>query len=186
VKDEGAYLAIVRGDDLFASGLVVISSLTLEVKENAAEGSVRVNLTDAAKGSAISDAEVKALANGSTVVQSGATDPRGVFEATGLKGLATIIVRQGANRYAFHRGTQVLGTAAQPAQGTTNISGNELPVPAKDANRKPVKGKVLDKEEYLNNLNDANRGLQELQIKNWDEKRRSNNKGVEAKDVFKK
>jgi alpha-2-macroglobulin len=174
VKEEGAYLAIVRGDDLFTSGLVVISPLTLEVKENAPEGSVRVNLTDVAKGGAVSDAEVKALANGANAVQSGTTDPRGVYEATGLKGVATIIVRQGTNRYAFHRGTQTLGTAPAPS------------MPAAQMKDPKPKGKVLDREEYLNNLNDMNRGLQEQQIRNWDEKRRLNNKGVEAKDVFKK
>ncbi len=175
VKEEGAYLAIVRGDDLFTSGLVVISPLKLEVKEIAAEGRVRLNLTDALKGSAVSEAEVKALASESTEVSSGTTDPRGVYEATGLKGLATIIVRQGTNRYAFHRGTQLLASTAPAAPEVQSNEGKSKP-----------KGRVLDKEEYLNNLNDTNRGLQESQIQNWDNKRRSNNKGVEAKDVFKK
>ncbi|HEX2748033.1 MAG TPA: MG2 domain-containing protein, partial [Verrucomicrobiales bacterium] len=34
VKEEGAYLVILRGDNLFTSGLVLVSPLKLEVKEN--------------------------------------------------------------------------------------------------------------------------------------------------------
>jgi tetratricopeptide (TPR) repeat protein len=43
VKEEGAYLAIVRGDNLFTSGLVLVSALKLEVKENSS-GTVRVTV----------------------------------------------------------------------------------------------------------------------------------------------
>lgn len=180
VKEEGAYLAIVRGDDLFTSALVLVSPLKLDVREDPA-GSVRVNVLDAAKGSAIGDAEVKALASESKEVQSGTTDPRGVFEAAGLQGMATVIVRQGTSRYAFHRGSKSIGPISQTINGATMIKGNEIP-----SINTPSKGKVLDKEDYLNNVKQSNRDLQEQQIKNWDGKRRLNNKGVEAKDVFKK
>ena len=41
LRDEGAYLVVCRGDDLFASGLVLITPLTLEVQEDTASGRVR-------------------------------------------------------------------------------------------------------------------------------------------------
>ena len=171
VKEEGAYLAIVRGDNLFTSGLVLISPLKLEVKENQ-EGSVRVNVADAASGKALADAEVKALGSASQQVQSGTTDPRGVFEAGYISGTATVIVKQGENRYAFHRGTFSLGHNAQPA--ATNV-------------RAPVeKPKVLGKEQYFQNLDESNKKLQRQQIDTWDAKRRGNSKGVEAGEALKK
>jgi tetratricopeptide (TPR) repeat protein len=176
VKEEGAYLAIVRGDNLFTSGLVLVSPLKLEVKESK-EGRVRVNVTDAAGGKAVADAEVKALGSRSPEVQTGSTDPRGVYEVSGISGTSAVVVKQGDNRYAFHRGTVELGAAPEqtPANGVT----------APAAMTKP-KGNILEKGEYLKNINESNKAVQEQQLQNWDMKRRGNSKGVEAKDVFKK
>ena len=176
VKEEGAYLAIVRGDNLFTSGLILISPLKLEVKENP-EGSVRVTVTDAAGGKALADAEVKALGSSSKEVLSGTTDPRGVFEVGGIQGTSTVIVKQGDNRYAFHRGTLVLGSEP-PQIPQTNVA---QPKPAAQTKRK-----VLEKGEYLKNIDISNKAVQQEQIQNWEDKRRSNSKGVEASDVMKK
>lgn len=195
VKDEGAYLAIVRGDNLFTSGLVLISPLKLEVKENEA-GSVRVNVTDAASGKALADAEVKALGSHSQQVQSGSTDPRGVFEAAGISGTSTVIVKQGENRYAFHRGTMMLGFDPPQIPQTLGGAGNADPFasPTNDsgAQRKRIvlpqsgKPKVLGKEQYFQNIDESNKRLQKQQIDAWDAKRRSNSKGVEAGESLKK
>jgi len=181
VKEEGAYLAIVRGDNLFTSGLVLISPLKLEVKENP-EGSVRATVTDAATGKALADAEVKALGSSSPEVQSGTTDPRGVFEVGGIQGTSTVIVRQGDNRYAFHRGTLTLGSRnpPQPSQSFGNA-----PATQPSATASP-KRQVLEKGEYLKNIDESNKAVQKSQIQNWESKRRSNSKGVEASDVLKK
>jgi hypothetical protein len=48
------------------------------------------------------------------------------------------------------------------------------------------KRKVLEKGEYLKNIDESNKAVQKLQIQNWESKRRSNSKGVEASDVMKK
>lgn len=193
VKDEGAYLAIVRGDNLFTSGLVPISPLKLEVKENQA-GSVRVNVTDAASGKALADAEVKALGSNSKEVQSGSTGPRGVFEAGDISGTSTVIVKQGENRYAFHRGIMPIGFAPPSIPQTF---GNDA-APADpfasgaESQRRRVtlpqsgKPKVLGKEQYFQNLDESNKKLQKEQIDNWDVKRRSNAKGVQAGESLKK
>src|SRR5690606_30113534 len=103
LAEEGAYLVIARADDLFTSGLVLITALQMDVREDAAAGAVRVNVRTAADGKYVADAEVKAIASGGGDIQSGATDPRGLFEASGLSGTATVIARQGENRFAFHR-----------------------------------------------------------------------------------
>ena len=46
LEGEGAYLVICRGDDLFSSGLVLITPLDIEVQEDAVSGRVRVNVRD--------------------------------------------------------------------------------------------------------------------------------------------
>jgi len=185
VKEEGAYLAIVRGDNLFASGLVLISPLKLDVRENR-EGSVRATVTDAASGKALADAEVKALGSRSKDVLSGSTDPRGVFEVAGIHGTSTVIVKQGDNRYAFHRGTTELGES-QPPQLQQSAGGQVQPasMPTTPATPKSMR-KMLDKGEYLKNIDESNQAVQKSQIQNWESKRRSNSKGVEASDVMKK
>jgi tetratricopeptide (TPR) repeat protein len=189
VKDDGAYLAIVRGDNLFTSGLILISPLKLEVKENDA-GSVRVNVSDAASGKALADAEVKALGSSSQEVQSGTTDPRGVFEAGDISGEATVIVKQGENRYAFHRGTVRIGFDPPQipqtfgGQGPANAAQGAFPVtPTTPVSGKP---KVMSKGDYLKNIDESNKMLQQRQIDVWDTKRRGNAKGVEAGEALKK
>lgn len=182
LKEEGAYLAIVRGDNLFTSGLVLISPLKLEVKENR-EGSVRVIVTDAANGKALADAEVKALGSASPTVQSGTTDPRGVYEAGDVMGLATVLVKHGDNRYAFHRGKVALGPDdTQTIQGAAGFGAAAQPVPQTS----PSKPRVFEKGEYLKNIDASNKALQQKQIENWEGKRRANTKGVEASDALKK
>jgi hypothetical protein len=172
LKEEGAYLAIVRGDHLFTSGLVLISPLKLEVKEDPA-GSVRVAVTDAATGKVLADAEVKALGSARPLVMSGTTDPRGVVEVGNLEGTATVIVKQGDNRYAFHRGTRFLGSRG-------GGGGDATPAASRPT------GKVLEKGEYLKNIDQSNKAVQQKQMQDWDTKRRANSKGVEASDVMKK
>lgn len=194
LKDEGAYLVIARGDDLFTSGLVLISALKLDVREDAAGGSVRVNVLNAADGKYVADAEVKAIASASTDIQSGQTDPRGIYEATGLSGMATVIVRQGENRFAFHRGTVELAGASTPESNRRRIT---LPTQADpfasqqefDPPQIPQsfggQQKVLSKDAYLENLSGDNRSIQDSNVKNWDFKRRSGGKGVEAQKAAK-
>ncbi|MES2706981.1 MAG: tetratricopeptide repeat protein [Verrucomicrobiota bacterium] len=199
LKEEGAYLVIARGDDLFTSGLVLITALKLDVREDAAAGGVRVNVLSAADGKYVADAEVKAIASQSTEIQSGQTDPRGIFEATGLRGTATVIVRQGENRFAFHRGTVALNPVT-PAAGSfpvTPATPQSFGAPDRRGMVRPTEfdppqipqsfgGKVLSKDAYLQNLDFDNGQIQEGNLKNWDTKRRSSGKGVQADKAMKK
>ncbi len=47
VKRDGAYLVMVRGDDRYASGILLVSPLELQVLEEAESGRVRVTVRDA-------------------------------------------------------------------------------------------------------------------------------------------
>jgi len=159
VEDEGAYLVICRGDDLFTSGLVLITPLHLEVQESAAEGMVRANVTDQSKKSYVDSVHVKAIGTRNAKFKSGETDLRGVFQADDIKGVATVIAREGTSRYAFYRGKSELGpppAAAQPAQAQPS-----------------AKPRQLRKSDYLQNLQMGNDSLQKMNINQWDAMRRS-------------
>jgi hypothetical protein len=165
IKEEGAYLAIVRGDDLFSSGLILISPLKLEIREPGAS-SVRVNVTNASSGLPISDAEIIAM-GGNQEQRSSTTDPRGMAELVGLSGIPSVLVKHGENHYALVRGKHPILT-----QSTSNSVRYRIVLPSKEA--------------YFDNISLDNGRLQQKQIENWDGKRRSNPKGVEAKDVLSK
>ncbi len=51
IKEEGAYLVVVRGESLHASGLVLISPLAVDVAEECSAGRVRVTLRTSSRTS---------------------------------------------------------------------------------------------------------------------------------------
>ena len=116
LTEEGAYLVMVRGGELSASGLVLITSLELEVGEDARSGRVRVNVLDRRARTYLRAVEVKIVGSDNEKFRSGKTDPRGIFIADGIRGTAAVIARKGKDTYAFHRGQTVLGVAQQAAQ----------------------------------------------------------------------
>ncbi len=112
LKEEGAYLVVCRGDDDYASGLVLVSPLELAVQEDIASGRVRVTAKDAVADSYVSKVLVKVIGSGNSDFVTGETDLRGIFKADAIRGETTVIARRQANRYAFFRGTKVLAQAA--------------------------------------------------------------------------
>ncbi len=58
---EGAYLVMVRGGDLYASGIVLVSPIELEVTEEADAGRVRVVVRDAASQNFVPKVQVKVI-----------------------------------------------------------------------------------------------------------------------------
>jgi hypothetical protein len=167
LKDEAAYLAICRGDDLFASGMVLVTPLKIEVQEETASGRVRANVLDTVKGGYRPEVHVKAIGSSDSEFRSGETDLRGLFIADNLRGKATVIAREGQSRYAFFRGQQWLGapadapaTPAQPAQQRQSI-------------------------DYQGNLKGQNDAIQDFNNRQWNEQRRqAPNKGVKTKAAF--
>ena len=168
LKDEGAYLVICRGDDLFASGLVLITPLEIEVQEDAVAGQVRANVFDKVKGVRPPAVHVKAIGSADTKFKSGETDLRGLFIAEGLRGTATVIARDSDSRYAFYRGKNWLGQAvnAPPAAGK----------PAAPSNNDV---------DYGGNLKTQQHDITNFNSLNFDKLRRQQNKGVDVNKAFK-
>ena len=167
-KNEAAYLIICRGDDLFTSGMVLITPLKIEVQEDAKSGRVRANVLDTVKGGYRPEVHVKAIGSADTEFRSGETDLRGLFIADNVHGKATVIAREGESRYAFFRGETWLG--APP---------NAPAVPAQPA---APQGQQLD---YQNNLNIENGKIQDFNNGRFNEQRRqAPNKGVQMKQAY--
>ncbi|MFO0909329.1 MAG: MG2 domain-containing protein [Isosphaeraceae bacterium] len=133
---EGAYLVMARGENLYASGIVLVSPLELEVLEEPGAGRVRVTVRDAATGTLVPKVQVKVIGSNNSAFLSGETDLRGVFVAEGVQGQAAAVARKGTAQYAFYRGTTPIGpppaapapaTAApnQPGQGQQVGSGTD-------------------------------------------------------------
>jgi uncharacterized protein YfaS (alpha-2-macroglobulin family)/TolA-binding protein len=110
---EGAYLVMARGEDLYASGIVLVSPLELEVLEEPESGRVRVRVRDARTGAFVPKVQVRVIGSDNPAFVSGETDLRGVFVAEGVRGTVTAVARQGTSRYAFYRGETHVG---QPAE----------------------------------------------------------------------
>lgn len=176
ITDEGAYLVICRGDNLFTSGLILITPLKLEIQETPSEGSVRVNVRDlTSHGGYLSEVLVKVVGTNNDLFMSGHTDLRGVYQADGVSGTATVLARAEGGKYAFYRGQQLHGTPVEvnaAAQQTEAKSGLE-----------PSGKKQLMQSDYLRNIDAQNKAVIEGNFKAWDAQRRGDNRGVEVQDA---
>ena len=122
---EGAYLVVARGGDLHASGLIVISPLTLEVQEDSDTGHVHITVKDRTDDRCVRNAKITVTASGGGAPVVGQSDLRGVFAADGLSGTVTVIAQAEGEgrpaRYAFYRGR----TSLQPGESRARVSGGE-------------------------------------------------------------
>jgi hypothetical protein len=176
LKEEGAYLVVCRGDDLHASGLVLVTPLGVEAQEDTASGRVRITVKDLAAGRYLNDVHVKVIGSRNADFVSGSTDLRGVFIADGIKGTSTAIAQLQASRYAFFRGTtelvpEVPVAAAQSAQQQAQD--------AVRANAPPKPNAQLD-QQLLEGLQQMNSSLQVKQVENLKQLYGKQQKGVEA------
>jgi uncharacterized protein YfaS (alpha-2-macroglobulin family)/TolA-binding protein len=168
LKDEAAYLVICRGDDLFTSGMVLITPLKIEMQEEAASGRVRANVLDTVKGGYRPGVHVKAIGSADSDFRSGETDLRGIYVADNLRGKATVIAREGESRYAFFRGTAWLGAPE-----------NAAPQPQQPA----TEGK--DAVDYKGNLYEKNDMIQQDNNRNWNmQRRQAPQKGVQIQKAY--
>lgn len=154
LPEPGAYLVVVRGGNLIASGMVLRSDLKVDVQESFDTGRVRVNVKQA--DSFVGDAHVKVVGSGDQQVRSGDTDLRGISVADGVVGQATVLVQKG-EQFAFHRGTGV--HQPQSYRGPADmVPANK---PARDPRGTPNKdGRKFDALEQQNLLNTGNRSRQ--------------------------
>ena len=116
---EGAYLAMIRGDNLYASGIVLVSPIELEALEEPASGRVRITVRDARTKQLLPKVQVKVIGSNNPQFFSGETDLRGVFVAEGVQGQVTAVVRKETSEYAFYRGTTYVGQPPVPAHSAS-------------------------------------------------------------------
>ena len=168
LKDEAAYLVICRGDDLFTSGMVLITPLKIEVQEDSTSGRVRANVLDTATGGYRPEVHVKAIGSADTEFRGGETDLRGLFIADNVHGKATVIAREGESRYAFFRGETWLGAP--------------LNAPATPSQQPGAPEQQID---YQGNLDVQNGRIQQFNNDKFNQQRRqAPSKGVQSKQAF--
>ncbi len=165
LDDEGAYLLIVRGDDLFASGMVLVTPLAIDVQEDAVSGRVRVYLRDEILRRPVANVHVKAIGSEGGRFREGDTDLRGLFIADAIRGRATVIARDDHARYAFYRGEQWLGAAPEDRAPPT-------PEPAEPA-----------KLDYQRSLREGQQSIQMLNYEAYDQMRRNVQRGVQIQQA---
>jgi tetratricopeptide (TPR) repeat protein len=171
LKEEGAYLVVGRGDNLYASGLVLVSPLVLEVQEDATSGRVRVTVKNQVTDKYLRGVLVKVIGSSNKDFNTGDTDLRGIFVADDIRGTSTIIARADGDRYAFYRGKTRLGPAPLP-QAPPQRSPSQAP-----ANRS-------SKSELLRNLMDSNGEIQRGNSLNYRNLLENSTQGVKAKAAF--
>ena len=81
--------------NLFASGIVLMSSLDLDLTEQVAGGLLRVSARDASTGARVPDVQINVIGSSIDEGFEGQTDLRGVFLAQGLRGQAVVVASQG-------------------------------------------------------------------------------------------
>jgi hypothetical protein len=187
LKDEGAYLVVCRGDDLHASGLVLVTPLVVEVQEDAASGRVRTTVKDVKADRYVNNVQVKVIGSSNDDFVAGDTDLRGVFVADGIHGRSTVIARAESSRYAFFRGQKELAMAV-PAPGSVEkpasaAYGAATPY-ASAPSAAPPQQPMSQEKQLLQGLEMQNKGFQGQQMENLKRIYDNKAKGVEVKAAF--
>ncbi|MBX3441047.1 MAG: tetratricopeptide repeat protein [Planctomyces sp.] len=165
LREEGAYLVVCRGENLYASGLVLVSPLSLEVQEDNISGRVRVTVRYSDADAYASKVQVKVIGSLNEEFIDGRTDLRGLLIADGIRGTSTVIAMADEGRYAFYQGTQHLGPSpemaapqdAPPSEGV-NTNGN---LPAQQIDM--LRGRMLERNYFIQ---EQNRGGYEQLLNN--------------------
>ena len=178
VPGEGAYLVMIRGGDLFASGIVLATPIELEVMEEPDAGRVRVAARESVTGKPLPKLQVKLSASIGGGLRDGVTDMRGVYVADGLSGLVTVVVRQSAGRYAFFRGKASLG-------GKFQQSFEPAAVQLRQQNQPQIEGQGKQSESLDQNLRGINQQNSFRQMERLENRYKSNsqNRGVQIESV---
>ncbi len=142
---EGAYLVMARGENLYTSGIVLVTPLEVEVLEEPESGRVRVTVRDAKTRDLVPKVQVKVIGTDNATFFTGQTDSEGrVFVAEGVNGQVTAVARKGTGQYAFYRGKNRVGAPPAPP------SPANAPAPGRQA-RRPTR-RTSPQESLDNNL----------------------------------
>jgi len=152
---------MVRGDELYASGIVLVTPLEVEVLEEPEAGRVRVTVRDALTKDFVPKVQVKVIGDQNEEFASGETDLRGVYVAESLRGAVTAVSRRGTAQYAFYRGTTQVGAPPTPAAAPAPAEADKPASPSANDNVAPSQS--LD--ENIRSLNTSNhmRQIERLQ-----------------------
>ncbi|GAA4459983.1 tetratricopeptide repeat protein [Novipirellula rosea] len=183
LSDEGAYLIVCRGENLYASGLVLVSPLELVVQEDATSGRVRVSVKDTTSDQFLNKVHVKVIGSVNDQFVSDDTDLRGLMIADDIKGTSTVIAAHQNNQYAFYRGKVDLQSSVAAAN-TSPSSGNASAEAAPNAmaGQKPQsKGKAG----LRDNLFRQNSIYQEEQQLNFEGLLNNERRGITTKEAYK-
>ena len=180
---DGAYLVMARAGDRYASGIVLVTPLELDVLEEPDAGRVRVTVRDARTKDPVPKVQVKVIGSDNAAFLSGQTDLRGVFVAEGVRGTVTTVARKGTKQYAFQRGTRYVGTRTPPPGQPVDESRKEPedapPAPQVPAKRAP-EGKPAASQALDANLQILNQSNQTRQIERLQERYKDVGKGVQV------
>jgi hypothetical protein len=144
---EGAYLVVGRGENSYASGLVLLTPLAVEVQTDPGSAEVRTMVKDTLTDHYLSGVQVKVIGSGMHDFVSGATDMRGIFVAHRVHGAPTVIALADGGRYAFFRSPSFGPQEALPERDVAGRRPNARPAADTGdsaANQRPEQSPVVD------------------------------------------
>ncbi|NLS96777.1 MAG: tetratricopeptide repeat protein [Planctomycetaceae bacterium] len=175
LKEDGAYLVVCRGENLYASGLVLVTPLAIEVQEDAVSGQVRTTVKDREADRYLRDVHVKAIGSRNDEFVSGETDLRGVFVADSIRGTSTVIAQAESSHYAFFRGKTELVPEVLSKERKAE---DKAPLPAQPA-------PATLKQQLLEGVQFRNSAMQQEQVQQLEDMYQAPAKGVEASKALK-
>jgi uncharacterized protein YfaS (alpha-2-macroglobulin family)/TolA-binding protein len=113
LSEAGAYLVMLKGEELDASSMLLLSNLRVEVQEDLQSGLVRVNVLQ--NNHFQDQVHIKVIGSHNQDFLSGESDLRGLFLANNIQGTATVIAKK-ENHYGFYRGVQALQKRSSKAK----------------------------------------------------------------------
>ena len=197
LKEEGAYLVVCRGDDLHASGLVLVTPLAVEVQEDAVSGRVRTTVKDAEAGRTCQrprqgDRQPQRrfrLRPDRPARHVRGRRHRGPLDRDRPRGAVAVCLlsRHGRSGPADDAGPErehfpcpIAGPAGEPvaipAPPSASYSPPLMPTPSRPELQKD--GQLLDQ------LQNTNKEIQGKQLQDLNRMYKSNQKGVEAEKAF--
>ncbi|EMI19147.1 protein containing Alpha-2-macroglobulin [Rhodopirellula maiorica SM1] len=182
LSEEGAYLIVCRGENLYASGLILVSPLELLVQEDATSGRVRVSVKDTVGDRFLNDVHVKVIGSENKEFVSDDTDLRGLVIADDIKGSTTVIAAHQNDQYAFYRGKMDL----QSAIATNRTSATSPNASAEAAPMEPFAEKPQSKGKagLRDNLFRQNSIYQEQQQLNFEGLLNNERRGITTKEAY--
>lgn len=163
LEKPGAYLLMVRGDELHASALVLVSDVEIDVREDFVQGRLRIQAATRSRGEYLRDVDVRVIGSANANFVAGKTDPRGLFVADGIAGASTVIARSKDGHYAFFRGERPLGVA----QDGMILGGLQQ----------------LEADDYFSNVFRYNADKQQSRAANYERELRKARTGVQVQQV---